>query len=78
MNKDQIAWIQKLDPNQEDGTLLQVLLQKNLNELPFEKALVFLVQALKNDKTSLQRENKAMSRALKDNGLYTAENIGLV
>lgn len=77
MNKQQIDFISSLDPEGQDGTVCQVMLQKNLNEVQFEKALVMLVRGLMQDKRSLHHENAAMSKFLKDRGLYCAEAVGL-
>ena len=77
MNKVQIEQLQALDPDKQDGTIQGLLLRDDINQIPFGKALEYLVVMLTENKKALVHENKAMSAALKKHGLYTAENIGI-
>lgn len=70
MNTSQVESLKKLDPDGLDGSIQSLLLRPDIATIPFENALKFLVQALMNDKLTLQTEGRKMSSTLKENSLY--------
>lgn len=70
MNQQQTEWLKSLPNADTDGTLNSLLLRSDIATIPFEKALSFLVQALMNDKLTLQAEGRKMSSILKEHNLY--------
>jgi hypothetical protein len=75
MKQEQINYLKSLDPKSEYGTLQRVLLEDNLNVVPFESVLRYLVENLMVEKETLFKENQKYVRILKQNGLYTSELI---
>jgi len=75
MNQYQIDKIKALDPNECDGSIQQVLLRDDLNQIPFSDACYHIAKCLKNDKTSLQLENKKLVGVLKKHNLYNSKEL---
>lgn len=75
MNAQQIAWLKELAGEDQDGTLLSVLLRQDIGQCTMEGVLKFLVETLYNEKKQLVQENKRYADVLKKHNLYTPENI---
>lgn len=75
MNQLQIDKLKSLDKDACDGSIHQVLLRKDLAQIPFGDACFHVAQCLKNDKTTLTEENKKLVGILKKYGLYTSEEL---
>lgn len=75
MNDHQISRIKSLDPESVDGSIQQVLLRDDLNQIPFSDACYHIAKCLKHDKTALEFENKKLASILKKHGLYTSEEL---
>lgn len=77
MNQESIAFLKRIDPKKENGSLQSILSEGNLQALSFESASKRIIMNLLNDRQAILSENKAMSSYLKKIGHYTAEAIGL-
>lgn len=75
MNTQQIAWLKELAGEDQDGTLMSVLLRSDIGQCTMEGVLKFLVTQLYEEKKQLVQENKRYVDVLKKHGLYTPENI---
>lgn len=75
MNDQQVQKIKSLDKDACDGSIQQVLLRSDLNQVPFAEACFHIAQCLKNDKTAIAEENRKLSAILKKHGLYTSEEL---
>lgn len=75
MNQFQIDKIKALDVEGLDGSIQQVLLRSDLNQIQFSDACYHIAQCLKGDKTALMGENKKLVSILKKHGLYTSEEL---
>lgn len=73
MNQQQIEFLKSLDKDARNGDIQSVLLEKNLNQIPFEAALKRILVITLQHKQVYQAENKKLVRILKDHGLYTSE-----
>lgn len=77
MTPIQIQWIKSLDKDAQSGDIQSVLLRDDLNKVPFEEVLKFLLVVTLQHKEAYKEENKKLTKALKDNNLYTSEVLGL-
>jgi len=75
MRQTDIDYLNSLDPLKMYGTLERVLQDTDLKATPFDKVLKYLVENLMVEKITLEKENAKYIRVLKENGLYTSENI---
>lgn len=75
MNEHQISKIKTLDPEQLDGSIQQVLLRSDLNQIQFSDACFHIAQCLKGDKMALMAENKKIVEILKRNNLYNSKEL---
>lgn len=66
MNKEQIDFIRSLDPDGIDGTIQIFLMQKNLNEIPFEAVAKEIMKNLVNEKRFLMIQNTQLSSMVKE------------
>lgn len=75
MNDHQISRIKSLGPDSVDGSIQQVLLRDDLNQVQFSEACFHIARCLKNDKTALAEENKKLVSILQRHNLYTSEEL---
>ena len=75
MNQYQIDKIKTLDPNECDGSVQQVLLRTDLNQIPFSDTCYHIAKCLKNYKTALELENKKLVGILKKYNLYNSKEL---
>jgi hypothetical protein len=73
MNLNQIEFLKSLDKDGMNGDIQSVLLRKDLNKVPFEEALRFILLATLQHKEVYKTENQKLTKILKDRGLYTSE-----
>lgn len=66
MNTKQIEFLKSLDPNGIDGTIQIFLMQKNLNEIPFEAVAKEIMKNLVNEKRFLVSQNIRLSLIAKE------------
>lgn len=71
MKPQEIAKLNQLDPNGCYGTLQQLLLDPNINQIGYAEALYHLLSKCIDEKGYLERVNRAMTNALQTNGLQT-------
>lgn len=64
MTKDQIEFLQSLDPTGCDGTIQSVLMCDNLQIMNFTTVLMHIIKQLKNEKDSLIKDNIRLSNIL--------------
>lgn len=62
MNNKEIEFIKKLDPYEGDGTVQSMFLNNKASDVPYVKALEFLVKAFKAEKDALKEDNKKLSK----------------
>ena len=77
MNLNQIEFLKSLDKDSQNGDIQSVLLRKDLNKVPFEEALKFILVVTLQHKEVYKNENQKLVKILKDRGLYTSEVLGL-
>lgn len=75
MNANQISWLKELAGEDQDGTLLSILLRHDIGQCTMEGTLKYLVTRLYEEKKQLVQENKRYADVLKKHGLYTNELI---
>ncbi len=73
MNLVQIEFLKSLDKDGMNGDVQTILLRKDLNKVPFEEALRFILLATFSHKEVYKTENQKLTKILKDRGLYTSE-----
>ncbi len=73
MNLVQIEFLKSLDKGGMNGDVQTILLRKDLNKIPFEEALRFILLATLQHKEVYKTENQKLTKILKDRGLYTSE-----
>lgn len=66
MNTKQIEFLKSLDPDGIDGTIQIFLMQKNLNEIPFETVAKEIMKNLVNEKRFLMIQNTRLSSLVKE------------
>lgn len=69
----QIEWLKSLDKDAQNGDIQSVLLRKDLNKVPFEEALKFIIVVTLQHKEVYKDENQKLVNILKSRGLYTSE-----
>ena len=68
MNRQQIDFIKALDPRGLDGTIQNILLQKELHTVPFDKVCMLLLSQFVKEKQSLVIDNIRLTKMLNDLG----------
>jgi len=64
MKKEQIEFLKSLDPDGIDGTIQSVLMREDLDQCPFENALMFLLKQTMAEKSFLIKQNIELSNGL--------------
>lgn len=75
MKENEIRWLVMLDPDRLSGTVQELLMRPNILQMPYTKALEYLVTQTLVEKAVLQNENEVLSEVLKRNNLYTRDNV---
>lgn len=75
MKENEIRWLLNLDPDRLSGTIQELLMRPNILNMPYHKALEYLVKQTLEEKKALTEENRVLSSVLKANNLYTRENV---
>jgi len=75
LNTLQIAWLKDVVGEDQDGSIMSVLLRDDLHRCTFEGTARFLIAQLYEEKKQLVQENKRYADVLKKHRLYTPENI---
>lgn len=75
MKENEIRFLVSLDPERINCTIQELLMRPNIFQMPYTKALEYLVTQTLNEKKTLQDENSVLSSVLKKNNLYTRDNI---
>jgi hypothetical protein len=75
MKQNDIDYLNSLDTLKMCGTLQRIIQDTDLQATPLDKVLKYLVENLMLEKSTLEQENRKYIRILKENGLYTSENI---
>lgn len=75
MDQQNIQRLKKLDPNQLNGTIQNVLMRGDLHTVSFADACYWILSRELEFKDTLQKENDKMRKILEKNGLYTSENM---
>lgn len=68
MNKEQEEFFRSLDEEGLDGTVQSLLLNDNLEAVPFEKAAKFLITRLFEEKQALVQDNIKLSNLVEELG----------
>lgn len=71
----EIEWLRMQDPTLMNGQLQVVLANKQLPQQPFSNVLQHLLTIAYAEKTMLVEENKKLTAALKNNGLYNSKEL---
>ena len=75
MNNNQICWLKELAGEDQDGTLMSVLLRSDIGQCTMEGVLKFLVTQHYEENKQLEQENKRYADDLKKHGHYTNQLI---
>lgn len=75
MKENEIRFLVGLDPDRSSGTVQELLMRPNILNMPYHKALEYLVKQTLEEKKALTEENRVLSSVLKANNLYTRENV---
>ena len=75
MKENEVRWLLNLDPDRLSGTIQELLMRPNILNMPYHKALEYLVKQTLEEKKALTEENRVLSSVLKKEGWYTRENI---
>lgn len=75
MKENEIRWLLNLDPDRLSGTVQELLMLPNILNMPYHKALEYLVKQTLEEKKALTEENRVLSSVLKREGWYTRENV---
>lgn len=75
MKENEIRWLVNLDLDRTSGTIQELLMRPNIMDMPYHKALEYLVKQTLEEKKALTEENRVLSSVLKRAGLYTRENV---
>lgn len=75
MKENEIRWLVGLDPDRLSGTVQELLMRPNILNMPYHKALEYLVKQTLEEKKALTEENHVLSSVLKREGWYTRENV---
>jgi len=75
MKENEIRFLVSLDLDRTSGTIQELLMRPNILNMPYHKALEYLVKQTLEEKKSLTEENRVLSSVLKREGWYTRENV---
>lgn len=75
MKENEIRFLVSLDMDRTSGTIQDLLMRPNILNMPYHKALEYLVKQTLEEKKALTEENRVLSSVLKRAGLYTRENV---
>lgn len=75
MKENEIRFLVSLDPDRLSGTVQELLMRPNILNMPYHKALEYLVKQTLEEKKALTEENRVLSSCLRANNLYTRENV---
>lgn len=75
MKENEIRFLLDLDKERMNGTIQDLLMRPNILNMPYHKALEYLVKQTLEEKKALTEENRVLSSVLKRAGLYTRENV---
>lgn len=75
MKENEIRWLVMLDPDRLSGTVQELLMRPNILQMPYTKALEYLIKQTLAEKSVLQKENEVLCEVLKRNNLYTRDNV---
>lgn len=75
MKENEIRFLLDLDKERMNGTIQELLMRPNILNMPYHKALEYLVKQTLEEKKALTEENSVLSSCLKANNLYTRENV---
>lgn len=75
MKENEIRFLVNLDPLRVNCTVQELLIRPNILQMPYTKALEYLVTQTLNEKKTLQDENSVLSSLIKKHNLYTRDNI---
>lgn len=75
MKENEIRFLVGLDPDRLSGTIQELLMRPNILNMPYHKALEYLVKQTLEEKKALTEENGVLSSVLKREGWYTRENV---
>ena len=75
MKENEIRFLLGLDKEHMNGTIQELLMRPNILNMPYHKALEYLVKQTLEEKKALTEENRVLSSCLKANNLYTRENV---
>lgn len=75
MKENEIRWLVNLDLDRTSGTIQELLMRPNILNMPYHKALEYLVKQTLEEKKALTEENRVLSSVLKREGWYTRENV---
>ena len=75
MKENEIRFLVGLDPDRLSGTIQELLMRPNILNMPYHKALEYLVKQTLEEKNALTEENRVLSSVLKVNGLYHRDNV---
>ena len=75
MKENEIRWLVSLDPDRLSGTIQELLMRPNVLNMPYHKALEYLVKQTLEEKKALTEENRVLSSVLKREGWYTRQNV---
>lgn len=75
MKENEIRWLVNLDLDRTSGTIQELLMRPNILNMPYHKALEYLVKQTLEEKKALTEENRVLSSVLKRAGLYIRENV---
>jgi len=75
MKPDEINFLISLDPQRLSGTIQDLLMRPNILNMPYHKALEYLVKQTLEEKKALTEENRVLSSVLKREGVYTIYKV---
>ena len=75
MKENEIRFLVSLDPDRLSGTIQDLLMRPNILNMPYHKALEYLVKQTLEEKKTLTEENRVLSSCLKKYNLYTRDNV---
>lgn len=77
MKENEKSKLQQLDPDGSHGTIQRILLDPQINVIPYHEALYWLVKEVLKEREYYQKNNQKLEIIMKANGLYTSEVLGL-
>ena len=75
MKENEIRFLVSLDPDRLSGTVQELLMRPNILNMPYHKALEYLVKQTLEEKKALTEENRVLSSCLKRLGEYNRFNV---